>query len=123
MLKELWYWFFEFVKSLFSFSWITIQYRFINLVQYIIHGYTYSDLQDLDMYFIHKFAKMLPEFKRVRIHSCPAQLTEEKWEEVLNDMISCARAIDEGVLSIKEHEKARKRFLILIRKYFFYLWV
>jgi len=88
-----------------------------------------KNLWSLDYYLAKKILKPLKAFKKMERSGYPSDLTEKKWEKVLDDMIYGIEFIieddwkpEETVKQYcKRHDKAQKG-LELFGKYFLNLW-
>lgn len=100
-------------------------YRFVKQwYQYFTRGFSDDELWSLDATFADF---MLPRLMRFREISCgyPGGLTEEKWNEYLDEMIFSLQFIVSGEVdefTDKEHWKRAQDGFDLLGKYFFHLW-
>ena len=121
MIKELSYCICELTKDLFTFKWKYLAYDIQNLYWYLIYGFTYSDIQDMDKYIGKRIAKMLEKFNSNAIEFRHNQnnikdlkemqhLAELMWTQEFED------------LKFETQEHLQNRFQNLLKKYFFHLW-
>lgn len=121
MIKELFYCVCELAKDLFTFKWKYLTYDIQNLYWYLIYGFTYSDIQDMDKYIGKRIAKMLEKFNSNAIEFRHNQnnikdlkemqhLAELMWTQEFED------------LKFETQEHLQNRFQNLLKKYFFHLW-
>ena len=124
MIKELFHCVWELVKDLFTFKWKYLVYDIQNLYWYLIYGFTYSDIQDMDKYIGKRIAKMLEKFnsntvefvintqndKSIKDLKEMQYLAELMWTQEFED------------LKFETQEHLQNRFQNLLKKYFFHLW-
>ncbi len=124
MIKELFYWIWELVKDLFTFKWKYLAYDVQNLYWYLIYGFTYSDIQDMDKYIGKRIAKMLSKFISNTI-GYPDGITNEQYIKDLREMQHLAELMwtqEFEDLKFETQEHLQNRFQNLLKKYFFHLW-
>lgn len=85
----------------------------------------FDDWQICELY--HTITEfMLPRLKSFRFNNvgCPTNLTEEKWDKILESMINAFELIKEDkIIYSEEEEKVIEKGLNLFRKWFFSLWI
>lgn len=84
-------------------------------------GICEADTYNMDVPLAMIIYTYLKKFKDTARGSYPACLTEEKWEEILNNMINGFAIIIKGIDSHTKRKKAN-RALKLFSRYFFALW-
>lgn len=121
-------------------------YDFRRRCQRFKRGYAYSDVWDIDVWFMHTVKPMLIHLRDYGI-GIPVEFVNEGsnssriyWENTLTEMISCLELMDED--AAREHlgipdsdwsfesykmtndlmEENKNRFFELFSKYFFALW-
>lgn len=124
MIKELFYWIYELVKDLFTFRWKYLAYDVQNLYWYLIYGFTYSDIQDMDKYIGKRMAKMLEKFNSNTVEFV-INTQNDKSIKDLNEMQYLAELMwtqEFEDLKFETQEHLQNRFQNLLKKYFFRLW-
>ena len=124
MIKELFHWILEFVKDLFTFQWKYLAYDIQNLYWYLIYGFTYSDIQDMDKYIGKRMAKMLEKFNSNTIEFI-INTQNDKSIKDLREMQHLAELMwtqEFEDLKFETQEHLQNRFQNLLKKYFFHLW-
>ena len=124
MIKELFYWIWELIKDLFTFKWKYLAYDIQNLYWYLIYGFTYSDIQDMDKYIGKRIAKMLEKFNSNTVEFV-INTQNEKSIKDLNEMQHLAELMwtqEFEDLKFETQEHLQNRFQNLLKKYFFHLW-
>lgn len=126
MIKELFCLLFEIIKDIFILKWNHLCYDFKNLFWYLFYGFTYSDIQDLDVYLSSKISKTLEKYIFCNPNSYPI-FEKDCYNFLLK--INRIRQLSyifsnqvEEDLSEYDKIKLRKEFLNLLTKYYFYLW-
>ena len=124
MIKELFYWIWELIKDLFTFKWKYLAYDIQNLYWYLIYGFTYSDIQDMDKYIGKRIAKMLEKFNSNTIEFI-INTQNDKSIKDLREMQHLAELMwtqEFEDLKFETQEHLQNRFQNLLKKYFFHLW-
>ena len=124
MIKELFYWIWELIKDLFTFKWKYLVYDVQNLYWYLIYGFTYSDIQDMDKYIGKRIAKMLEKFNSNTIEFI-INTQNDKSIKDLREMQHLAELMwtqEFEDLKFETQEHLQNRFQNLLKKYFFHLW-
>ena len=124
MIKELFHWIWELVKDLFTFKWKYLVYDIQNLYWYLIYGFTYSDIQDMDKYIGKRIAKMLEKFNSNTIEFI-INTQNDKSIKDLKEMQHLAELMwtqEFEDLKFETQEHLQNRFQNLLKKYFFHLW-
>lgn len=82
------------IKKIFEIIYLKIRiffFRLYNPIKYFIQkgkrGYSDFDLMDIDHYLLDLIPNMLEDFKNKK-NGYPANLNEEEWEDILNNMIT-----------------------------------
>ena len=120
MIKELFYLLFEIVKDIIILKWNYLGYDFKNLFWYLFYGFTYSDIQDLDVYLSSKISKTLEKYIiYINEKDYPNFLLKINRIRHLSYIFS--NQVEED-LSEEDKIKLREEFLNLLTKYYFYLW-
>lgn len=126
MIKELFYLLFEIIKDIFVLKWNYLGYDFKNLFWYLFYGFTYSDIQDLDVYLSSKISKTLEKYIIYSKNSYP--IFEKDYPNFLLKINRIkhlsyifSNQIEED-LNEEDKIKLREEFLNLLIKYYFYLW-
>ena len=122
-------------------------YNFRCRCQRFKRGYAYSDVWDIDVWFMRTVKPMLIHLRDYGI-GIPGELVVDgenqraNWENVLTEMINCLDMTDEDnvyeslgfydydqLLSIEDYkrvgaimEENKNRFFELFSKYFYYIW-
>lgn len=124
MIKELFHWIWELVKDLFTFKWKYLVYDIQNLYWYLIYGFTYSDIQDMDKYIGKRIAKMLEKFNSNTVEFV-INTQNDKSIKDLREMQHLAELMwtqEFEDLKLETQEHLQNRFQNLLKKYFFHLW-
>lgn len=124
MIKELFHWIWELVKDLFTFQWKYLAYDIQNLYWYLIYGFTYSDIQDMDKYIGKRMAKMLEKFNSNTVEFV-INVQNDKSIKDLKEMQHLAELMwtqEFEDLKFETQEHLQNRFQNLLKKYFFHLW-
>lgn len=124
MIKELFKWVFEIIKDFFTLRWKYLAYDIQNLYWYLIYGFTYSDIQDMDKYLAHKLSVMLPKFIRNTV-GYPDNMTPESYKKDLEELADLASFIYSNKFEDskwKTQNIKKNRFKNLLSKYWFHLW-
>ena len=124
MIKELFYWIWELIKDLFTFKWKYLVYDVQNLYWYLIYGFTYSDIQDMDKYIGKRMAKMLEKFNSNTVEFV-INTQNDKSIKDLREMQHLAELMwtqEFEDLKFETQEHLQNRFQNLLKKYFFHLW-
>ena len=126
MIKELFYLLFEIVKDIIILKWNYLGYDFKNLFWYLFYGFTYSDIQDLDIYLSSKISKTLEKYIIYNKNSYP--IFEKDYSNFLLKINRIrhlsyifSNQVEEN-LSEEDKIKLKEEFLNLLTKYYFYLW-
>lgn len=121
MIKELSYCICELIKDLFTFKWKYLAYDIQNLYWYLIYGFTYSDIQDMDKYIGKRIAKMLEKFNSNAIEFRHNENNIKDLKEIqhLAELMWTQEFED---LKFETQENLQNRFQNLLKKYFFHLW-
>lgn len=126
MIKELFCLLFEIIKDIFILKWNHLGYDFKNLFWYLFYGFTYSDIQDLDVYLSSKISKTLEKYIIYSKNSYP--IFEKdcysfllKINRIRHLSYIFSNQADED-LSEDDKIKLKKEFLNLLTEYYFYLW-
>ena len=124
MIKELFIWIWEIIKDFFTLQWKYLVYDIQNLWWYLIYGFTYSDIQDMDKYLASKMSIMLPKFIKNTINY-PDNKTRESYKKDLQELLDLSIFIySDKFENLKITTKGIKynRFKNLLSKYWFHLW-
>ena len=124
MIKELFHWIWELIKDLFTFKWKYLAYDVQNLYWYLVYGFTYSDIQDMDKYIGKRIAKMLEKFNSNTVEFV-INTQNDKSIKDLNEMQHLAELMwtqEFEDLKFETQEHLQNRFQNLLKKYFFHLW-
>lgn len=121
MFKELFYCVCELIKDLFTFKWKYLAYDIQNLYWYLIYGFTYSDIQDMDKYIGKRIAKMLEKFNSnaIEFRHNENNIKDLKEMQHLAELMWTQEFED---LKFETQEHLQNRFQNLLKKYFFHLW-
>ena len=121
MIKELSYCICELTKDLFTFKWKYLAYDIQNLYWYLIYGFTYSDIQDMDKYIGKRIAKMLEKFNSnaIEFRHNENNIKDLKEMQHLAELMWTQEFED---LKFETQEHLQNRFQNLLKKYFFHLW-
>lgn len=121
MIKELFHCVWELVKDLFTFKCKYLVYDIQNLYWYLIYGFTYSDIQDMDKYIGKRIAKMLEKFNSnvIEFGHSENNIKDLKEMQHLAELMWTQEFED---LKFETQEHLQNRFQNLFKKYFFYLW-
>lgn len=121
MIKELSYCICELIKDLFTFKWKYLAYDIQNLYWYLIYGFTYSDIQDMDKYIGKRIAKMLEKFNSnaIEFRHNENNIKDLKEMQHLAELMWTQEFED---LKFETQEHLQNRFQNLLKKYFFHLW-
>lgn len=89
-------------------------------------GYDDSMVFDIDYSFIDLYREIFKDFKE-NLDSFPSTMTEEEWDDILDEMISCLDCMyhvlfesDNDDADLVEQEK--NRFFKLFKEHFWSLW-
>ena len=124
MIKELFHWIWELVKDVFTFKWKYLLYDIQNLYWYLIYGFTYSDVQDMDKYIGTRIGKMLEKFVPSTV-GFPDKMTHEHYIKDLQELEKLATLLwtpEFEDLKWQTQDNLKNRFENLLKKYFFHLW-
>lgn len=124
MIKELFIWIWEIIKDFFTLQWKYLVYDIQNLWWYLIYGFTYSDIQDMDKYLASKMSIMLPKFIKNTINY-PDNKTRESYKKDLQELLDLSIFIYSDKfenLKITTQGIKYNRFKNLLSKYWFHLW-
>lgn len=121
MIKELFHCVCELIKDLFTFKWKYLAYDIQNLYWYLIYGFTYSDIQDMDKYIGKRIAKMLEKFNSntIEFRHNENNIKDLKEMQHLAELMWTQEFED---LKFETQEHLQNRFQNLLKKYFFHLW-
>lgn len=137
------YWFFPRLKFKIEMAW----FRFKSRCQRFKRGYAYTDVWNMDSWFIDTVKPMLIHLRDHGI-ATPAMLWDDgennraNWEAVLTEMVDCLTLMDEDNVynylfgeSFNENrtsedwhhvrdvmDQNKNRFFELFSKYFYHLW-
>jgi len=99
-----------------------------SIINQVFHGFTYSDLWNIDSWISWQLPSMLKQFKRVS-GGHPGSMTSEEWNAILDRMIFCLSEMvnphggcifDEEEL--KYRDEMKNEGFELLCKYFRWLW-
>ena len=124
MIKELFTWIWEIIKDFFTLQWKYLAYDIQNLYWYLIYGFTYSDIQDMDKYIGKRIAKMLEKFNSNTVEFI-INTQNDKSIKDLREMQHLAELMwtqEFEDLKLETQEHLQNRFQNLFKKYFFHLW-
>jgi len=124
MIKELFKWIFEIFKDFFTLRWKYLVYDIQNLYWYLIYGFTYSDIQDMDKYLANRISIMLSKFIENTV-GYPDNITPKCYKKDLQELADLASFVysDEFEdLKSKTQDIKKNRFKNLLSKYWFHLW-
>ena len=131
MIKELWKWVSELFVDFYTFEWQHLGYDLKNIYWYLKYGFTFSDIQDMDIYLKNKIADMLGQFIKYNLgvpfnsYDDDYEANKEKYNAELIELKELTRYINKPEFEDLEFEKQdelNKRFLELLNKHFFHLW-
>lgn len=123
------------IRRIFRDGWCDFRDR----CQRFRRGYAYSDVWDMDHWFVATVKPML-EYMLKTHNSYPGEITDAEWSAILQEMIQCLKLMDEDAAqeylcivdeewSIAKHERTsatmkenKKRFFELFDKWFYNLW-
>lgn len=89
-------------------------------------GYDESYWYGLDSTFVELYISLLTRL-RMDMNSYPPDMTVEEWESILDEMISCLKAMRVLFVSGVDRDyddimEKKDRFFKLFNKYFYHLW-
>ena len=123
MIKELFKWIFEIIKDFLTLRWKYLVYDIQNLYWYLIYGFSYSDVQDMDKYLSNKISIMLPKFIENTV-GYPDNMTPESYKKDLQELADLASFVYSNEfedLKWKTQDIKKNRFKNLLLKYWFHL--
>ena len=78
--------------------------RIYNPIKYFIQrgrkGYSDFDLMDIDTYLLELIPNILRDFKNKK-DSCPSQLTEQTWNDIIEEIIYCFKNANESITNFE----------------------
>lgn len=120
--------------------WFWDTYRTIKFgFQRMFRGYSNQELYSFHYCFVERYIKILKDFKKHNV-AYPTNMTEEHWDEILDEMIYHLEMMDEDNVteSLKRAmpedwepayntvwevmERNRKAFFALFSEYFYNMW-
>lgn len=125
MIKELWKWIWELIRDIFTFEWNHIIYNIQNIWWYLIYGFTYSDIQDMDTYLTKKINKMLDKFIKYHFGFPSWDKDSKQYNKDLEEMKQLSSILFTAEfedLSLKTQEQFQNRYVNLLKKYYYTFW-
>lgn len=125
MIKELWKWIWELIRDIFTFEWNHIIYDIQNIWWYLIYGFTFSDIQDMDSYLTKKTNKMLDKFIKYHFgfpHWDKDSMQYDKDLDEMKHLSSILFTAEFEDLKPQIQEKLQNRYVNLLKKYYYTLW-
>lgn len=125
MIKELWKWIWELIRDLFTFEWSHLAYDIQNIWWYLIYGFAFSDIQDMDAYLTKKTNKMLDKFIKYHFAFPYWDKDSKQYDKDLYEMkhlSSILFTVEFEDLKPQTQVKLQNRYVNLLKKYYYTLW-